>query len=403
MNPAECLEMFLKRCEATGKYSYATIFGLLIEELKAQVKTKKYDSAKVKQIASNIGLVWYRLLLVNKLDVELNWIQSEWPKAVAVAQGASVVVVSPAPSPSPSPASVLVSAPSPSVSLQPSPSPAPTPVPTPVPSPFRAPSASVVYASSPLVLSASSPLVSAPSSSASMASSSLSASPVVVTPVPRPMPTPAPSISLAPAPVVSASPALASVKTDSRIAEFAALASKWGVIKITDLPTSTPGVYIQTEDDKMTIVSKAAAAGAVIKEGIDMAKVLESGRYWLRLGRMVLKGKKGRCFSCAAVAAYLLTLEPAFDDLDICIWGSGEYDHHFTTIGKSSEYASAWNGVVVIDIWHGNLNKETGVYKYANFPYKMKVSGGYKRFAWLSAAKRAQQRSYAIKLDGEKD
>lgn len=129
----------------------------------------------------------------------------------------------------------------------------------------------------------------------------------------------------------------------------------WKKIGITDRPTGQHGRYEFTPDDFISTSQKGAAAG-VVKKQFGTKDFLKDARYWIELGRMVIKSNKGRCFSCAGAAAYTLINDECFDVSEIAIMGSKGYDHYFICVGQSMGEIEA-GSATAIDIWHANLKE----------------------------------------------
>ncbi|MGY2197114.1 hypothetical protein [Pseudomonas gingeri] len=128
----------------------------------------------------------------------------------------------------------------------------------------------------------------------------------------------------------------------------------WKTIKITDIPTGKHGRYEHTADDPTTTMQKGSAA-AVIKKQLNIkTNALKAPAYWVELGRMVFKSKKGRCFSCAGAALFTLTNDEYFDNYEIVVMGNKKYDHYFVCIGSTLGEIEAGLGTAV-DIWQANL------------------------------------------------
>ncbi|WP_207283132.1 hypothetical protein [Pseudomonas sp. FW300-N2F2] len=135
----------------------------------------------------------------------------------------------------------------------------------------------------------------------------------------------------------------------------------WKAIKITDIPTGTHGRYEHTADDSTTTMQKGSAA-AVIKMQLGIkTNALEAPAYWIELGRMVFKSKKGRCFSCAGAALFTLTNDEYFDTYEIAVMGNKKFDHYFVCIGSTLGEIEAGLGTAV-DIWQANLANTPDVF-----------------------------------------
>jgi len=157
----------------------------------------------------------------------------------------------------------------------------------------------------------------------------------------------------------------------------------WKVIEITNKPTDTPGRYNFTPKD-MHATNLGGSASTIAGGG------QETPKFWVELGRLALVNKFGRCLHCAGAAVYSLVLDQRFDKYAIAVLGNTAYDHHFVMVGTQGDF-SAGDGYV-IDIWDGNLNKNTPVSKFNNYRYN---EGKMKIFCMLAPQDRADLRSWA--------
>ena len=178
----------------------------------------------------------------------------------------------------------------------------------------------------------------------------------------------------------------------------------WDQIEISDIPTGAPGVYEHTKNDLYTTSAKGAAqAHAIAGTGCDMSAVGQKPEYWIKLGQLTINNGVGRCFSCAAVAAYTLVKDPAFDAFIIDVAGSAAYDHHFVVLSSSGarvgKTKTIWpESSIAIDIWQGNLSKISHVFLWKNYQYKGTSGSDNKLFASLKPENRQAHRALAQQL-----
>ncbi|HEX8430979.1 MAG TPA: hypothetical protein VF625_06815, partial [Longimicrobium sp.] len=145
------------------------------------------------------------------------------------------------------------------------------------------------------------------------------------------------------------------------------------------------------EDDFQTTIQKGMASTPVVKKtGCSKDKVLEQPEYWALLGRMVLKSRKARCFSCAAAAVYSLVMDPECDSLVIASVANESFDHHFVVVAKSEGDLKAGRAYA-IDIWQANLDKSSYVQSLDTFRY---TKGKTKVFCLLMPEERAGLRAW---------
>jgi hypothetical protein len=171
----------------------------------------------------------------------------------------------------------------------------------------------------------------------------------------------------------------------------------WSQIEITDRPTGRHGRYNLTENDlSRSQIARGAVAGMILKflkkkgRSVGMSEVTTLPEYWLALGRIVLKGNAGRCFSCAAAVVFSLVSDTRFDGWTIFMGGSPSYDHHYVVITNST--ASVY---YAIDIWSANLNGNTNyVVSWNNFTYAQ----GYVNFCTFSTNDRHSHRAFLQQL-----
>jgi hypothetical protein len=158
---------------------------------------------------------------------------------------------------------------------------------------------------------------------------------------------------------VQARPSASTSRTGGLEANIRKHEAEWSSIEITDIPTGEYARYEHTASDFGTTTQKAAAAGVVRRYFgvIGTGEVLTHPGYWMELGRIVMKSKIGRCFSCSAAAVFTLVSDPAFDELTLMVMGSKKSDHYFVCVGTSAGAINAGNGTAV-DIWQANLNKD---------------------------------------------
>ncbi|AZD29211.1 hypothetical protein [Pseudomonas chlororaphis] len=137
----------------------------------------------------------------------------------------------------------------------------------------------------------------------------------------------------------------------------------WQAIEITDIPTGKHGRYIHTADDPLTTQQKGSAAAIVKKQLKFTGNAFAVPAYWIELGRLVFKYKKGRCFSCAGAALYTLTLDQFFDIYELAVMGTRKYDHYFVCVGTTMGQITSGLGSA-IDIWQSNLSGSSDVFAH---------------------------------------
>ncbi|HWC00900.1 MAG TPA: hypothetical protein VG672_29540, partial [Bryobacteraceae bacterium] len=159
--------------------------------------------------------------------------------------------------------------------------------------------------------------------------------------------------------------------------------SAWRKIKITNVPTDTPGRYNYTEQDK--------AATNLQGSAMAIGKKQDNPRFWVELGRLTLINKFGRCLHCSGAAVYSLVLDPRFDNYIIAVQGNVSYDHHYVLLGTEGDIATG-DGYV-IDIWDANLNLTTPLSKAREYRYR---NGEHKVFCMFLPEGRAELRKFAL-------
>jgi hypothetical protein len=158
----------------------------------------------------------------------------------------------------------------------------------------------------------------------------------------------------------------------------------WKDIEITNKPTSQPGKYIYTEQDKhaTNISGSAQAVGKDVKEPM----------FWITLGRMTMEHKIGRCLHCAGAVVNTLVQRPELDAYVIAVQGNVTYDHHYVIIGTLAEIKLEKG--YVIDVWDANLNKKSPIQEREEYTY---LRGEHKLFCLFDPLDRAAHRGMATK------
>jgi hypothetical protein len=166
------------------------------------------------------------------------------------------------------------------------------------------------------------------------------------------------------------------------------LAKGWQCIQITDLPTNRPGIYNSVGNDAQTLNLRLfATIGLGDKMKDKNYDAQKEPSYWINLGRLVKMKREGRCFSCAGVAVYDLVLSEAWDDMEITVGGSGDFDHCFVKISRAKTSFA-------LDIWQSNINKDYSyVYGWNNYLY----TKGFKELCKFTPGERESHRSLAKK------
>jgi hypothetical protein len=190
----------------------------------------------------------------------------------------------------------------------------------------------------------------------------------------------------------------------------------WSVITITDRPTGEFDShnrpiydYSHLKDGQAPQVESdgATAAGWALggKPGDHQVKPA----YWLKLGKLALNRKLGKCFSCAAAAVYTLVHDPNFDRYRIEVVGCADTDHYIVVVGRSggrnrrvtlqrNPYlgigpASGWGAAaIVVDIWQANHNNEVPAKKATDCIYTKEANVNYPRFCCFEPSERKAHR-----------
>lgn len=160
----------------------------------------------------------------------------------------------------------------------------------------------------------------------------------------------------------------------------------WQSVVITDIPKG-PGKYDYLPQDGQATL-KQGAAQAAAGGGKD---TLLKHKFWMVFGRSLtakppMGGERyARCMGCAALAAFTLVMDVAFEDCTIMVVGSAAYDHYFVMV------QTAGKQVFAVDIWNANLNKNTNyVTAWEKFVYNKGKPEGFAEFPPQSRAKDRQ-------------
>ncbi|MCP1445889.1 hypothetical protein J3D54_005021 [Pseudomonas sp. GGS8] len=156
--------------------------------------------------------------------------------------------------------------------------------------------------------------------------------------------------------VSSSSPASASSRdTSALLVQISRHQAEWSKIAITDLPTGKHGVYKYTDDNKYADVPRGAVSGLLKREPKIDEQGLRAPEFWALFGAIVMRAPKkfGRCLHCSAAVVHSLVFDPFFDNCEIAVMGSTEYDHYFVCVGSSMGKIRTGLGIA-IDVWDSN-------------------------------------------------
>ncbi|WP_223487437.1 hypothetical protein [Pseudomonas sp. A-RE-19] len=158
----------------------------------------------------------------------------------------------------------------------------------------------------------------------------------------------------------SSSPATSSSSSSSQdpsalLVQISRHQAEWSKIAITDLPTGKHGVYKYTDDNKYADIPRGVVSGLLKREPIIDKQGLRAPEFWALFGAIVMRAPKkfGRCLHCSAAVVHSLVFDQFFDNYEIAVMGSTEYDHYFVCVGSSLGVIQTGLGIA-IDVWDSN-------------------------------------------------